>query len=111
MLPHSGRARTFLQRGRTADIKSAVEACPVDCMHYVSFDELKTFESTRDEPVADHHRHFGHSKSRGYVAATPLHVSRRDTDASHKDSFYQYVRTPCSLCYTTYSSTLLGVAL
>jgi hypothetical protein len=60
-------------------------------MHYVSFDELKKFESIRDEPVAEHHRHFGHSQSRGYVAATPLHVSRRDSDANHKDSFYQYV--------------------
>jgi ferredoxin len=91
MLPDSGRARTFQQRGRTADTQAAIQSCPVDCMHYVSFDELKKFETLRDEPVADHHRHFGHTEARGYVAATPLHVSRRDSDASHKDSFYQYV--------------------
>lgn len=120
MLPHSGRARTFQQRGRTADIQAAVHSCPVDCMHYVSFDELKKFESIRDEPVAEHHRHFGHSQSRGYVAATPLHVSRRDSDANHKDSFYQYVTQSffsleqylsriVSLAYSAFSATSASV--
>jgi ferredoxin len=85
-----GRARTFCQRN-SPDVISAVASCPVDCMHYVSFDELKELETARDVGVADDHRHFGHSSTRGYIAPTPLHVSRSDSDANHKSSFYQYV--------------------
>jgi len=88
MLEQNGRARTFLQR-KSTDVVTAVAACPVDCMHFVSFDELKKLEIARDVGVADDHRHFGHTADRGYVAPTPLHVSRRDSDANHKSSFYQ----------------------
>jgi len=93
MLEHNGRARTFFQR-KSPDVKAAVNACPVDCMHYVSYDELKELELARDEGVmaggeGDDHRHFGHSAARGYIAPTPLHVSRRDSDANHRSSFYQ----------------------
>jgi hypothetical protein len=90
-----GRARTFCQRN-SPDVISAVASCPVDCMHYVSFDELKELETARDVGVADDHRHFGHNSARGYIPPTPLHISRRDSDANHKSSFYQYVR-PCSV--------------
>lgn len=95
MLEHNGRARTFFQR-KAPDVLTAVAACPVDCMHFVSFEELKELESARDDGVADDHRHFGNSPTRGYVAATPLHVSRRDSDANHRSSFYQYVLYSCS---------------
>jgi hypothetical protein len=88
MLEQNGRARTFLQR-KSPDVLTAVSACPVDCMHFVSFDELKKLETARDVGVADDHRHFGHTTDRGYIAPTPLHVSRRDSDANHKSSFYQ----------------------
>jgi hypothetical protein len=86
-----GRARTFRQRN-SPDVVSAVASCPVDCMHYVSFDELRELEVARDVGVADDHRHFGHSSARGYIPPTPLHISRIDSDANHKSSFYQYVK-------------------
>jgi hypothetical protein len=88
MLEHNGRARAFSQRS-SADVKGAVQSCPVDCMHYVSFDELKELEDARDIGVAADHRHIGHASTRGFINPTPLHVSRRDSDANHKSSFYQ----------------------
>lgn len=95
MLEQNGRARAFLQR-KSPDVLTAVSTCPVDCMHFVSFDELKKLEIARDVGVADDHRHFGHSADRGYIAPTPLHVSRRDSDANHKSSFYHYMQDKCS---------------
>jgi hypothetical protein len=88
MLDQNGRARTYNQR-KSLDVQTAVSACPVDCMHFVSFDELKELETARDVGVADDHRHFGHSSERGYIPPTPLHISRRDSDANHRSSFYQ----------------------
>ena len=85
-----GRARTFCQRN-SPDVLSAVASCPVDCMYHVSFDELKELEIARDVGVADDHRHFGHNSAQGYIPPTPLHISRMDSDANHKSSFYQYV--------------------
>ena len=85
----NGRARTYLQKA-SPDVSAAVATCPVDCMHFVSFDELKELETARD--VGDgreDHRHFGHSPSKGYIGRTPLHVSRRGTDANHRSSWYQ----------------------
>jgi ferredoxin len=103
----TGRARTYQQRSNVPDVVAAVQSCPVtDCMHYVSYDELIELEYIRDngfnsdststtndqslQPTNDH-RHFGHSETRGYIPRVPLHVSRRDSDANHKSSFYQYV--------------------
>jgi len=64
-------------------------------MHFVSFDELQELEKARDEGVADDHRHFGHTSTRGYIAPTPLHVSRRSSDSNHKSSFYHHFRNKC----------------
>lgn len=83
-----GRARAFFQRP-SKDVDAAVTACPVDCMHMVSYDELVELEVARDVGVSDDHRHFGHTQARGYIPRVPLHVSRRDSDANHKSSFYQ----------------------
>lgn len=94
MIDDSGRARAFFQRNGP-DVKSAVKSCPVDCMHYVSFDELQELETARDDGVADDHRHFGGASARGYIAPTPLHVSRRSSDSNHKSSFYHYLRNKC----------------
>jgi hypothetical protein len=63
-------------------------------MHFVSFDELKELELARDQGtssgiLAGDHRHFGHSDTHGYIAPTPLHVSRRESDANHRSSYYQ----------------------
>ena len=94
MIEHHGRARTFYQRNGP-DVKSAVNSCPVTCMHYVSYDELQELELARDEGVADDHRHFGHTETRGYIAPVPLHVARRSSDSNHKSSFYHYLRNKC----------------
>ncbi|GKY92472.1 hypothetical protein MPSEU_000217600 [Mayamaea pseudoterrestris] len=96
ILSDDGRARTFDQRPRSPDIAAAIAACPVDCMHDVSFDELKELETARDEGDGrEDHRHFGSSKARGTVARKPLHVQRRESDASHRSSWYHYLKDKC----------------
>lgn len=43
-----GRARVFQQWGDDDEtIQVAIETCPVDCIHYVPFDELKRLEEER----------------------------------------------------------------
>ena len=89
MLDH-GRARTFEQRN-DPDVAAAVAVCPVTCMHRVSFDELKELEIAREKGDGrTDHKHLGTSK--GY---TPLHVSRRGSDANKKDSWYHYLKQKC----------------
>lgn len=89
MTQYDGRARTFAQRN-SPEIVTAIKTCPVDCMHFVSFQELKEFETARDHGDGrDDHRHFGQNKERGYMGTTPLYVSGMDSDANHKSSWYQ----------------------
>ena len=89
MTEYDGRARTFQQRNGP-DVAAAVKACPVDCMHYVSYRELKELEDARDRGDGrEDHRHFGQTKDRGYIGHTPLHVSRRGSDSNHRSSWYQ----------------------
>jgi len=46
----AGRARVFQQWGDDDEtIQVAIETCPVDCIHYVPFDELKRLEEDRRE--------------------------------------------------------------
>ena len=60
-------------------------------MHYMSFDELKEMEVSRDDGDGrTDHRHFG-----GRATHTPLHVSGRDSDANHKSSWYHYLKCKC----------------
>jgi hypothetical protein len=77
-----GRATTFSQRSGP-DVASAVAVCPVDCMHHVSFRELKELETARDygDGRTDH-RHLGKNR-------TPLYVSGIDSDANHRSSWYR----------------------
>lgn len=90
LMMESGRARTFNQRNG-ADVGQGVAACPVNCMHRVSFDELKELETVRDKGDGrSDHRHMGHQ--RGY---TPLHVARRGTDNNHRSSWYHYMKNKC----------------
>jgi ferredoxin len=95
-----GRARTFAQRN-SLDVKAAVAVCPVSCMHYVGFDRLKELETSRDSPDGDgrtDHRHFGQNhRNGGYIARAPLHLTRRDSDANHKSSWYHYLVNKCYL--------------
>ena len=89
MLDH-GRARTFVQRN-DPDVAAAVETCPVSCMHRVSFDELREMEIAREKGDGrTDHKHCGSN-----IGYTPLHVSRRATDANQKDSWYHYLKQKC----------------
>ncbi|KAJ1444490.1 4Fe-4S single cluster domain-containing protein, partial [Pelagophyceae sp. CCMP2097] len=43
-----GRARAFSQAGDTDEIiEEAIATCPVDCIHYVPWDELVSLERLR----------------------------------------------------------------
>lgn len=91
MIQDTGRARAFYQSA-SEDVDAAVLSCPVHCMHYVSFDELKELEIARDDGDGrTDHRHFGRGKQH-----KPLHVSRRDSDANHKSSWYHYLKSKCA---------------
>jgi ferredoxin len=89
-LLEDGRARTFKQRN-SPDVAMGVEACPVSCMHPVSFDELKEMEHARDHGDGrNDHRHLGGGRSH-----TALHVAGIDSDANHKSSWFHYLQNKC----------------
>ncbi|CAM9691971.1 unnamed protein product [Chrysoparadoxa australica] len=47
-----GRARVFQQGGdNAAVVREAIETCPVDCIHYVGWDELTKLEKEREGVV------------------------------------------------------------
>ena len=49
-----GRARVFQQQGdASAVVREAIETCPVDCIHYVPYSELKSLELQRRGLVYD----------------------------------------------------------
>lgn len=63
----------------------------MNCMHFMSYDELKEMELARDDGDGrSDHRHFG--RGRGHTA---LHVSGIDSDANHKSSWYHYLKAKC----------------
>jgi ferredoxin len=73
-MAEDGRARTFVQR-KSPEVISAVDTCPVNCMHYVGFDRLKELEQARDSLDGDgrkDHRHFGKNSHGGWYAKTPI---------------------------------------
>jgi len=84
LMMESGRARTFNQRAGV-DVEQAVDACPVSCMHRVSFQELSTFETARDEGDGslDHGGHI------------PLHVAGMDSDHNRRSSLYHTLKAKC----------------
>ena len=48
MEPELGRARVFQQWGDDEEtVQIAIETCPVDCIHYVPYDELVKLEVER----------------------------------------------------------------
>jgi len=87
LMMDSGRARTFDQRAG-GDVEQAVDACPVSCMHRVSFQELKKFETARDGDGELGREHSQRSH-------TPLHVAGIDSDANHRPSLYHTLRANC----------------
>lgn len=85
----SGRARTFSQR-IGVDVEQAVDACPVSCMHRVSYQELSAFETARDEGDGrTDHKHLG---IRGHI---PLHVAGMDSDNNRRSSWYHTLQARC----------------
>ncbi len=52
MEPEYGRARAMRQDGDSKDlIQEAIDTCPVDCIHWVEYEELKTLEEERRDQV------------------------------------------------------------
>jgi len=80
----NGRARAFHQSA-SPEIKAAVSSCPVSCMHYVGYGELKKYETARDRGGG-----FG-----GRNAHIPLHVAGIDSDQNRKSSWYHSLRHKC----------------
>jgi ferredoxin len=47
--PNLGRSRAIRQDGDSSErIQEAIETCPVDCIHWVSFDDLKGLQEQLD---------------------------------------------------------------
>ena len=47
--PNLGRSRAIRQDGDSSDrIQEAIETCPVDCIHWVAFDDLKGLQAQLD---------------------------------------------------------------
>ena len=47
--PNLGRSRAFRQDGDSSErIQEAIETCPVDCIHWVAFDDLKGLQAQLD---------------------------------------------------------------
>jgi len=90
LMMNSGRARTFKQRVGI-DVEQAVDACPVSCMHRVSFQELNTFETARDEIDGT----TGEQHPPHRAGHTPLHVAGIDSDNNHRPSLYHTFKASC----------------
>ena len=88
LMLETGRARTFNQQSGP-DVDQAVASCPVNCMHPVSFRELKEFETARDEGDGrTDHRHLG----KGHI---PLYVAGIDSDMNRRSSWYHTLKHRC----------------
>jgi len=84
-----GRASTYHQ-SNSPEVAIGVSACPVSCMHSVSFPELKEMENGRDKGDGrTDHKHLGRR------AHTPLNVAKGSSDMNHKSSWYHYLKQKC----------------
>ena len=53
--PDYGRSRVYNQDGDAEEmIQEAIDTCPVDCIHWVEYTELKQLEETRKHQVIKH---------------------------------------------------------
>ena len=78
----NGKARTYKQRS-AVQVNTAIATCPVDCMHKVSYEELKKLETARDHGVE------AVLGSTGGSAATATARRHRKLD------MYHYLQTKC----------------
>ena len=52
MEPEQGRARAFRQDGDSEElIQEAIDTCPVDCIHWVKFEDLSDLEKSLDRDM------------------------------------------------------------
>ena len=52
--PDHGRARVFNQDGDTVElIEEAIDTCPVNCIHWLDYTELKQLEETRKHQIIE----------------------------------------------------------
>lgn len=86
----SGRARTYFQRN-SGDVNQAIDSCPVSCMHHVSYDELKTFETARDKGDM----RLDSKNFRQGFTPIPLHVAGMDSDRNRQTSWYHSLKFKC----------------
>jgi ferredoxin len=50
--PDHGRSRVVRQDGDSAElVQEAIDTCPVDCIHWVDYSELKTLEAERRSQI------------------------------------------------------------
>ncbi len=82
----NGRARCFEQTNMP-EVVTALSACPVACIHPMSFDELKELENARDYQDG--------TSSSSYKSKIPLHVARRESDSNRKSSWYHSLKQKC----------------
>lgn len=67
--PEHGRARVFNHSGDTEElIQEAIDTCPVDCIHWLDYTELKRQEAMRKYQVI---------RNLGFPQASPLPPSPR----------------------------------
>jgi len=73
--PEHGRARVIRQDGDTEEvIQEAIDTCPVNCIHWVDYTELKELEAEREFqviPVA------GFPVSKGVIAAQQRRMQKQ----------------------------------
>jgi ferredoxin len=88
----AGRARTYRQSptSRRKDVLEAIDACPVSCMHRVSYKELVELETLRDE-INEEDDVFK-PKTTSYL---PLHVAGMDSDRNRRSSIYHSTKAKC----------------
>eukprot|EP00802_Teleaulax_amphioxeia_P010983 Tamp_11013.p1 GENE.Tamp_11013~~Tamp_11013.p1 ORF type:complete len:549 (-),score=91.59 Tamp_11013:322-1893(-) len=95
MEPEHGRARVYQQKGDTDEVlQEAIETCPVDCIHSVTFAELELLEAERQDDVINNKaRLVGCEGYASYTAdqkfGTPwLRLLQRRQKAGHKTDMY-----------------------
>ncbi|MGV2830526.1 ferredoxin [Myxosarcina sp. GI1(2024)] len=53
--PDYGRARVFNQNGDSLEtVEEAIDTCPVNCIHWVDFTELRQLEADRKYQIIEH---------------------------------------------------------
>jgi ferredoxin len=75
--PDYGRSRVIRQDGDTAEIiQEAIDTCPVDCIHWLDYTELKKLEAERQYQVIPV---IGFPVDKAAIAAAKRRQKRRST--------------------------------